>query len=178
MKLNYLAGFLAANLFRFLRVFPNSDPIMGFVVPCAKNEKVWKAPLFAFSSMFIFDFFTSGIGIWTIVTATAYAFVAMLLGSWLRGKASSIKGFLSAGALGVLVFDFITGPIMSTFLFKQEFIATLAMQVPFTAMHIISASFFVLLISPLYDPAIAREMSGYFSVAKTAAKSAVKVLGF
>ncbi|PIN85091.1 MAG: hypothetical protein COV47_03980, partial [Candidatus Diapherotrites archaeon CG11_big_fil_rev_8_21_14_0_20_37_9] len=63
MKYKYLAGGIIANLYRFLRIFPNSDPIMGFVIPAAKNEKWWKAPLFAFATMFVFDFFTSGIGV-------------------------------------------------------------------------------------------------------------------
>jgi len=158
MKYKYLAGGIIANLYRFLRIFPNSDPIMGFVIPAAKNEKWWKAPLFAFATMFVFDFFTSGIGVWTWVTAGTYSAIALGAGHFLKERKSSITNFLSAGALGVIVFDAITGPGLSSFIFGQPLALTIIGQIPFTVMHLVSASFGILIISPFYDVAILKEM--------------------
>jgi len=158
MKYKYIAGAVVANLYRLLRVFPNSDPIMGFVIPAAKNEKWWKAPLFAFATMFVFDFFTSGIGVWTWITAGTYSVVALGAKYFLNHRKSSIASFLSAGAIGVIVFDAITGPIMSTFIFNQPIIITTLGQVPFTVMHLVSASFGILIVSPFYDTEIMNEM--------------------
>ena len=163
MKFKYLTGFLITNLYRLLRVFPNSDPIMGFVLPCAKNEKWWKAPLFAFATIFVFDIFTSGIGAWTWVTASTYATIAFAFHFYMKKRKSSLITFISIGTLGTLVFDFLTGPILSTFLFKQPFLVTLVLQIPFTIMHTLSAIFAIVLITPLLDPTIAKEVNGYYS---------------
>jgi hypothetical protein len=88
-------------------------------LPAAKNEPLWKAPLFAFTAMFSFDIITGAFGAWTIVTSLTYAFIGILAHFFLKQKKSSIKMFLGTGALGVLLFDFITGPVMSSFLFSQ-----------------------------------------------------------
>ncbi|MFH1392053.1 MAG: hypothetical protein ABIH20_07105 [Candidatus Diapherotrites archaeon] len=170
MKFNYLIGFLAANFYRLLRVFPNSDPLMGFILPAAKTSW-WKAPLFAFASILIFDIFTSGIGLWTWVTSVTYAFVALGFHFFLKEKKSSLKLFISSGAIGVLIFDFITGPIMSSFLFKQSFLITLLGQIPFTVMHLISVVFGIVIISPFYDAEIMKEVSQMVSSVKNIYKN-------
>ncbi len=161
MKFGYLLGAVAANAYRMLKVFPNSDPIIGFLLPAAKNESFWKAPLFAFATMFSFDLITSGIGTWTFVTSATYAIIALALHFHLRNQKSSLRLFMSNGVLGVLAFDLITGPVMSTALFGQPFQLTFLMQVPFTIMHLVSAAFAITIISPLYDAAIAKEVSGH-----------------
>ncbi|MCR4369409.1 MAG: hypothetical protein NUV67_05895 [archaeon] len=166
VKYKYLVGACFASAYRLLRVFPNSDPLMGFIAPAAKNEPMWKAPLFAFATMFIFDFFTSGIGVWTWVTATTYALVALWLTHSLKGKKSSLSTYASHGAIGIIAFDIITGPFMSTFFFGTPFMLTTIAQVPFTIMHVISATFGIAIITPFYDSAVAKEISGYFSNAK------------
>lgn len=168
MRLKYLFGAMLSEAYRFARVFPNSDPIMGFILPAAKNEPVWKGPLFAFATMFVFDFFTSGIGVWTWVTSSTYAIVALAFSLLLRGKKINLQGYMGAGAIGVLSFDFITGPIMSSALFGQSFVLTLIMQVPFTIMHLVSATFSILIISPLLDRELMAEMRAYIHAAKNA----------
>ncbi|HLC92291.1 MAG TPA: hypothetical protein VJH23_01135 [archaeon] len=168
MRFKYLIGGVLTEIYRALRIFPNSDPIMGFILPAAKNEPLWKAPLFAFTTMFAFDIFTSGIGTWTYVTSTMYALIALAFTFYFRNKKASIAGYMKAGAAGVLVFDFITGPVMSSALFGQSFALTLLMQIPFTIMHFVSAAFAIVLITPFLDVQIMKEMAGYINAAKYA----------
>src|SRR3989344_3891374 len=97
MKLKYAYGFVAAQVYRLLHVFPNSDPLMGFILPAAKNESAWKAPLFAFSSMFLFDIITRQLGIWTYVTSATYAFIALLFTQLLKNREASLKTYTGTG---------------------------------------------------------------------------------
>gem|GEM_PF-2616527 len=168
MRFKYFVGALAANAYRLLRIFPNSDPIMGFVIPAAKNEKWWKGPLFAFATMFSFDFFTSGIGTWTYVTSATYALIALAFHFHFRAarQKSSLRLFLSNGILGVLAFDLITGPMMSAALFGQSFRLTFIMQIPFTVMHLVSAAFSTIIISPFLDAQAMEEIRSYIKAAR------------
>ncbi|MCR4335025.1 MAG: hypothetical protein NUV57_00630 [archaeon] len=167
----YLIGFLGANFYRFLRVFPNSDPLMGFILPAAKNTEWWKAPLFAFASMVGFSYLINSVGPWTWVTATTYALIALGFHFFLKNKKSTLKLFISSGLIGVLIFDLITGPIMSSFLFNQSFLITTIMQVPFTIMHLISVVFGIVIISPFYDAALMKEISQMVSSVKNTYKN-------
>ncbi len=178
MKLRYFFGAVAANAYRLLRVFPNSDPIMAFILPAAKNEPWWKAPLFAFATMFSFDLVTSGIGKWTFVTAITYSLIALAFRFTLKGQKSSLRLFLSNGVLGVLAFDLITGPIMGSALFGQPFGPTFLMQIPFTIMHLVSAAFAICIISPFFDAQIAREIAGYAGAAGPFARAMMKSFRF
>ena len=167
MRFRYAMGVLIANLYRLLRVFPNSDPIMGFVLPASKLEW-WKAPAFAFVTMFVFDIFTSGIGPWTYTTSFTYAGIALALHFLLKNKESSLRLFLASGAGGVIVFDFITGPIATSIIFSQDFLVTLLLQVPFTVMHLVSATFYILIITPFLDKRIMEEVTQILSTVKNA----------
>ena len=171
MNYKYLLGAIATNAYRLIRVFPNSDPIMGFIVPAAKNEPIWKAPLFAFVVMFSFDIITNHFGIWTYVTSTTYALVALLLHIQLKNKESKISTFLGAGSVGILIFDFLTGPVMSTFIFNQPFLLTLIAQLPFTILHVVSAVFSIIIITPFYDKEIMKQMNSMLNSVKIAARS-------
>lgn len=166
MRFKYLVGSVLCNAYRLLRVFPNSDPIMGFVLPAAKGEPAWKAPLFAFVTMFSFDIITMSLGPWTYVTSSTYALIALAFPLLLKKRKTSLKLFLWAGTLGVLAFDFITGPLMGYAVFGQDFLLTTILQVPFTIMHLVSAAFGVLIISPFYDAQIAKEVAGCAAGAK------------
>jgi len=173
MKFKYFFSGILTNFCRFFRIFPNADPIMGFALPAAKNEPWWKGALFAFVVMFTFDILTNHLGLWTLVTSLTYAAVIMLFHFFLKNKESTMRLFLGSGAVAVLIFDFITGPIMSSFMFKQPFLVTLIMQIPFTLLHIVSVSFSILIISPFLDPQLNKEMSRHVSSVKNLARNFV-----
>jgi len=158
--LKYALSILFCNAYRFLRFIPNNDPIMGCMLPFSKQDKWWQGALFAFITMASFDFLVGKTGIWTIVTASTYAFLGLMFHVAFKNKKKiKLKHYLGSGVLGVLIFDLVTGPIMSSWLFKIPFEAAVVGQVPFTAMHLISVSFFIVLLTPLFDRAIASNPS-------------------
>lgn len=143
------------NIFRFFTFIPNNDPIMGTMLPFARKYNGLSAAIFAFLTMFTFDLVTNNFGIWTLVTATTYGLIGFVFARLLPYfKKVNIFTYLKSGVVGVLIFDIVTGPIMSTFLFNQSFITTVIMQIPFTLMHLASVVLFILIITPIIDVTI------------------------
>ncbi len=58
---------------------------------------------------------------------------------------------MKGGIIGVLIFDFITGPIIRSFMFGMSFIEAGLGQIPFTLMHLLTVSIFIVIITPFYD---------------------------
>lgn len=134
---------------------------MGFILPQTRSSAI-KPAIFAFSAMFIFDFLTSGIGLWTWVTAITYASIAVLFSFFFkRIKKAKISQYVSASIIGVLIFDIITGPIMSSFLFNQPLWFVILGQIPFTIYHLISATTYVVILAPVFDLDIRKQYSDY-----------------
>ncbi len=156
MKLvKYALSILFCNAYRLLRFIPNNDPIMGCMLPYARQDRWWNAALFAFLTMVSFDFITMKVGIWTWVTASTYAGLGLLFYFiYKRIRKVRLKHYVGSGIAGVLVFDFITGPIMSSYVFNMPFSVALIGQIPFTALHLASVTAFVLILTPLLDRAV------------------------
>jgi hypothetical protein len=140
---------------RWVRLFPNNDPIMAVMLPCAKRGR---AAAFAFPvvAMVLFDIVSRRLGIWTAVTAGTYgllglgfSFVYSALGK--RGRRIGPATFVVSGVVGVLVFDFITGPILSSAMFRMSFAQAFVGQIPFTLKHLASVSAYTLVVSPALD---------------------------
>lgn len=140
---------------RWVRLFPNNDPIMAVMLPCAKRGR---AAAFAFPmvAMVLFDILSRKVGIWTAVTAGTYgllglgfSFVYSALGN--RGRRIGPATFVVSGVVGVLVFDFITGPILSSAMFRMSFAQAFVGQIPFTLKHLASVSAYTLVVSPSLD---------------------------
>ncbi len=148
-----------ANALRFFRFFPNNDPILGLALPSARKN-VLSGIVFAIIAMVSFDIITNKLGVWTLVTALTYAFTVLVLGlAFSKVKSLSIKHYFFGSIAGVLIFDAITGPGMSTFIFNQSFVATVLGQIPFTIYHLISASSYTLVFACLFDPVISRQVA-------------------
>ncbi len=150
----YAISIILCNLYRLLRFIPNNDPIMGVMLPFSRQDKWWEAGLFAAITIVTFDLLTSGIGVWTAVTAITYG--ALGIGfhfayKKMKIKKMSIWNYLGSGIVGVLIYDFITGPIMSSWMFAMPFEAAFLGQIPFTLMHLASVSVFVVVLTPLLD---------------------------
>ncbi len=148
------------TVLRWVRIFPNNDPIMAVMLPCAKRSRFW-AFAFPVVAMVLFDVLSRKVGVWTAVTAgtygalaLAFSFVYEALGK--RGRTVGPATFLVSGAVGVLVFDFITGPILSSFLFHMSFAEAFVGQIPFTLNHLASVSAYTLVVSPSLDWVLAR----------------------
>jgi hypothetical protein len=171
--LKYALGFLFCNAFRFLRIIPNCDPIMGCALPFAKQGKWWHGAIFALLAMVFFDFITMKVGVWTIVTALAYAGIAGAAHfAYKRVGKVKLKHYLGSGIAGVLAFDFVTGVLFGPVMFGMSYAQAIIGQIPFTAMHLLSATAFILVLVPLLD----RAAVGNPAIGWSAALNRIKVL--
>jgi multisubunit Na+/H+ antiporter MnhG subunit len=122
------------------------------MLPFARQDKWWNAALFSFITMVSFDLLTGMVGIWTLVTALTYAGLGILFHQIYKNKKKiNLKTYLGSGIIGVLIFDFITGPIMSSWMFQLPFEFALIGQIPFTLLHLVSVSVFIVILTPLLD---------------------------
>ena len=173
----YIASIFLCNLYRFLRIFPNNDPITGVVLVNARREKLWKSLLFPIITIFSFDFFTSGIGLWTFGGSLAYVCIALIFRFvFKRMKEVKLLTYAKGAFVSVLIFDFITGPIMSGMLFRMPFEAALMGQIPFTIAHLASAVMLTIIIAPVLDPDVAREVRGIFSIYRSRAARIISAI--
>lgn len=147
----YVAAMIACNLLRLFRFFPNNDPIMAFVLPFSRQDKWFYSAIFAFVTMILFDYFTSGIGIWTFTTAIAYAIIAVAASFYLKNKKTTMKTYLGTGIVGIIFFDIVTGVLFGPTLFGVPVYAAFLGQIPFTLLHIASVSIYIVLIVPFLD---------------------------
>jgi hypothetical protein len=153
-------GLGISTALRWARFFPNNDPIMAVTLPYAKRGRV-AAAAFPALAMVLFDLLSRRVGIWTLVTAGTYGLIGLGFSSLYgalaqRGRTVGRGVFLLSGVVGVLVFDFITGPLMSSALFQMSFAQAFVGQVPFTIKHFVSVSLYAVVVSPPLDWALGR----------------------
>ncbi|MFA6064972.1 MAG: hypothetical protein WCW44_00955 [archaeon] len=150
----FFAGLILSNLIRLLHFIPNNDPIMAIMLPYAKTKHKYIAVLFPLLTMVSFDIITGKVGVWTIVTAGTYALLGFFFSNFyfkVNAKKIGLLKYLKAGILGVLIFDFITGPIMSSWMFGMTFTDAVLGQIPFTIMHLVTVSAYIVVLVPLLD---------------------------
>ena len=156
MKLiKYVLSILFCNAYRLLRIIPNNDPIMGVMLPFSRQDRWWQGALFALVTMISFDFITMKVGMWTAVTACTYAGLGLLfLLVYKRVGKVKLKHYLGSGVVGVLIFDFVTGVLFGPVMFGMSFVQAFIGQIPFTVMHLLTVSGFILILTPLLDRAV------------------------
>ncbi len=143
---------IIANGIRLLKIIPNNDPIMSMALPFSRRSSVLTSFMFPFVTMVSFDFITGYVGVWTAVTAVTYGLIGLAFRYFLKDRKNvNLKTYLGLGIVGVLVFDFITGVIATPFLFGGTFEESFVGQIPFTAMHLLTTCFFIIIVTPLLD---------------------------
>jgi hypothetical protein len=152
-------GLLVSSVLRLAKLFPNNDPIMAVMLPYAKQKRRWMAVAFPVLAMVLFDLLSAQVGIWTVVTAATYGllgwgFAVLCARRDARGRRSGVLTYLSLGVAGVFVFDFVTGPVMSSLMFGMSFQQALLGQIPFTLWHLVSVSTYALVVSPALERAL------------------------
>jgi hypothetical protein len=155
-SIKYATSFLLCILFRLLPFRPpNFEPLMTATMPFGKKWGPAAAGFFAASSMVLFDVLhpTPGfpaVGVWTLVTAATYGIIGIASGFYFRnGRNHRTAGYLSFSVAGTLVYDFITGPVMSSAIWKMPFAVSLAGQIPFTLWHLLGNILGAVFVSPL-----------------------------
>ncbi len=122
------------------------------MLPFSKQDKWWAGALFALVTMVSFDIITGFVGIWTLVTALTYAGLGVIFHFYYKRREKvGLKTYLGSGIVGVLIYDFITGVVAGPAMFGMSFYQAFIGQIPFTAMHLISVSAFILVLTPFLD---------------------------
>ena len=147
--IKYFIGLLVCLLVRLIPFRPpNIEPITSTLMPFSKKWGWLSGATFGFVSVFVFDLFTN-FGIWTYITATMYALMGIAAGLYFKNRKAKIIHYVGFAFVGTLVFDFITGPIMSSLVFKMPFMVALIGQIPFTLLHLCGNIILSATISPL-----------------------------
>lgn len=147
----YAIGFVVCVLIRlFTRLvpLPNIEPVTSTMMPFGKKWGILAGAFFGIASIAIFDLITGAIGVWTIVTAAMFGIMGAISGIYLRHRKSTIGSYVGFSIAATLIYDFITGPIMSSVIFKMPFMVALVGQIPFTIWHLGGNIGFAALISP------------------------------
>ena len=145
----YSLGFIVCILIRLIPFrLPNIEPVMATIMPFAKKFRWMSAFVFGFLSIVLFDVITRKVGMWTWITALMYGLVGIAAGIYLCNKAEKIRYYVGYSIVATLVYDFVTGPIMSTFIWNQTFMQSLIGQIPFTISHLAGNIAFAVLLSP------------------------------
>jgi hypothetical protein len=94
------------------------------------------------------------VGLWTLTGAITWGVVGFLFST--QKPNGSPFAFAKLGITGTLIFDAITGPIASTFIWGMPFSDSLIGQIPFTLKHLLGIGAISLLLAPLIFPSVRR----------------------
>ena len=97
-------------------------------------------------------FGAQSIGLWTLTGALSWGIVAVIFAR--QKPDGSPFAFAKLGIGGTLLFDALTGPIASTFVWGMPFSDALVGQVPFTLKHLLGIAAVSLILAPLLFPSV------------------------
>ncbi len=100
---------------------------------------------------------TSTVGLWTLFGAISWGVVGLLF--TLQKPNGSPLTFAKLGIAGTLIFDAITGPVLSPLVWGMPFWDALVGQVPFTAKHLIGIAAVSLMLAPLLFPSVNKALA-------------------
>jgi uncharacterized membrane protein len=94
--------------------------------------------------------FTSGLGIWTLITALSYGLIGFLSFYFFKNR-SGWKNYALYAVFATILYDVITGLTIGPLFFNQSFMMSLAGQIPFTILHLLSNLSFAIVLSPVIE---------------------------
>lgn len=149
--LQFLIGWALCFAVRLLPYRPaNVEPVMTTMMPFAKRFGVLGSVFFVVCNFLLYDALTSGIGVWTFVTAGAYAVVAMGAAWYFRTRSGALHYAVYA-AIGTIIFDALTGLTVGPIVYDQPFLEALTGQIPFTLRHLLFNVLLGFFVSPLIE---------------------------
>src|SRR3989338_9160234 len=138
---NWLGVVLALILCLLVRLIPfrapNIEPILATQMPFSKVYGAYTAALFAFLSIVIYDTLTSGIGVWTWITAVAYGLVGFWATAYFKNRESTRANYVKFAIVSTIAFDVVTGFTVGPIFFNQPFFSAVVGQIPFTLLHLL-----------------------------------------
>jgi len=120
---------------------------MAVLMPFGKTYGRVYAFLFGSLSIVLFDLVTSGLGIWTLITALTYGFLGIGAQYFFRNR-SGWKNYALYSFVAIIVYDAITGLTIGPLVYGTPFIVALVGQIPFTALHLLGGVSFAIVLSP------------------------------
>jgi len=148
--LKLIIGWVAVFLIRLIPFRPpNFEPMLAAVMPYAKGYGLLGGLSFGFLGIIAFDAVTSGIGIWTLITAAAYGALGVGAYFFFKNREANTTNFVRYGILGTLLYDAATGLTIGPIFYGQPFMEALIGQIPFTLNHILGTIVFSIVLSPV-----------------------------
>lgn len=153
----YILTFLGVLLIRLIPFrAPNVEPIMTIIMPFGKVYGAIMSFSFGFFSIVIYDSITSGIGIWTLITALSYGFLGLGAQYYFKNH-SGWKNYASYAVIATIFYDVITGLTIGPLFFHQSFMMSLVGQIPFTILHLLGNVSFAIVLSPVIERWLVKE---------------------
>lgn len=126
----------------------NFEPMLATVMPLSKRFGYLTGFLFGFFGIVLYDAVTSGIGMWTLVTAGAYGALGIASYFYFKNRTASRKNFLAFGVAATVAYDMVTGFSVGPLFFHQALMVAVIGQIPFTLMHLLGTVVFSFALSP------------------------------
>ena len=156
-SIKYITAFLAVFAIRLMPFrAPNVEPLMTVIMPFGKVYGGLYAFAFGFFSIVLFDAVTSGLGIWTLVTALAYGALGLGAQYYFKNR-SGWKNYATYAVIATIVYDAVTGLTIGPLFFRQSFMVSLVGQIPFTALHLLGNVSFAIVLSPAIERWLVKE---------------------
>jgi uncharacterized membrane protein len=147
--LKLLIGFVAVFLVRLIPFRPaNFEPMLATMMPFATRFGYLASFLFGFLGIALFDAVTSGIGVWTLITAAAYGALGIGAHVFFTYRKATTGNFVAFGVVGTVLYDIVTGLTTGPVFFGQPLMVAVVGQIPFTLMHVLGTVLFTLALSP------------------------------
>lgn len=148
--LKFLIGWTISFVLRLIPFRPpNIEPILAVQMPFTKKYGFIVGFLFAFINISLFDFFTGKMGVWTIITATCYGFLALFSAWYFKRRSGTSLQYAIHAIYATLIYDAITGLTIGPLFFDQSFQEAFFGQISFTAYHLLGNVTLGALISPM-----------------------------
>lgn len=150
-------GFISAMLYRFIPFRPpNVEPVMSILMPFSKKAGKIELFFFGFLSIFIYDYFTAGLGTYTLTAGICYGIIGIWSSVYFSKRKFSLKNYAICSAIGILFFDVITGVVLGPLLGGGSFYIALMGQIPFTVLHLMGSTLFAVTLSPVIEKLLAK----------------------
>jgi uncharacterized membrane protein len=148
-SIKYVIGWVAVFLIRLIPYRPpNFEPMLAVAMPFSKRYGLVGSFAFGFLGIALFDAVTSGLGMWTWITAGAYGLLGVGAHYYFKHREANTLNFLVYGIIGTIAYDAVTGLSIGPLFFGQTFMSALTGQIPFTLMHLLGTVLFSVTVSP------------------------------
>lgn len=154
MKKNWFKYIFAFTIVLLVRLIPmrapNIEPILAVQAQFGRVYGGMAAFIFGALSILIYDSFTSGIGMWTAITALAYGLLGFGASVFFKNRTGR-KNYVKYAIIATIAYDAITGLSIGPIFFGQSFVGALIGQIPFTALHLLGNIAFAIVLSPIIE---------------------------